>query len=50
MKNTLVWRDLTIFITVPFVMLCHWRWTFMKPYLHRDGWRGQEDVTPQWVC
>jgi len=29
---------------LPFAILCHQWWTFRKPYLHRDGGRGQDDI------
>ena len=49
-KNTLVWRDLTAFITA----FCDFVSSTMDCYkaisTHRDGGRGQDDVTPQGVC
>ena len=49
-KNTLVWRDLTAFITA----LCDFVTSTMDVYealsTHRDGGRGQDNVTPQGVC
>jgi len=49
-KNTLVWRDLTAFITA----FCDFVSSTMDVYeaisTHRDGGRGQDDVTLQGVC
>jgi len=49
-KNTLVWRDLTAFITA----FCDFMSSTMDIYeaisRHRDGGRGQDDITPQGVC
>ena len=45
-KNTLVWRDLAAFITA----FCNFVSSTMDVYeaisTHRDGGRGQDDVTP----
>ena len=49
-KNTLVWRDLTAFITA----FCDFVSSTMDVYeaisTHRDGGQGQDDITPQGVC
>ena len=49
-KNTLVWRDLTTFITA----FCYFVSPTMDVYeaisTHIDGGRSQDDVTPQGVC
>jgi len=49
-KTTLVWRDLTAFITA----FCDFVSLTVDVYkaisTHRDGGRGQGDVTPQGVC
>ena len=49
-KNTLVWRDLTAFITA----FCDFVSSTMNVYeaisTHIDGGRAQDDVTPQGVC
>ena len=49
-KNTLVWRDLTAFITA----FCDFVSSTMDVYevisTHRDGGQGQDDVIPQGVC
>ena len=49
-KNTLVWRGLTAFITA----FCSFVSSTMDIYeaisTHRDGGRGQDDVTPQGLC
>ena len=49
-KNTLVWRDLTAFITAfcDFVSLT--KDVYKAISAHIDGGRGQDDVTPQGVC
>ena len=49
-KNTLVWRDLSAFITA----FCDFVSSTIDVYeaisTHIDGRRGQDDVTPQGVC
>ena len=49
-KNTLVWQDLTAFITA----FCDFVSSTMDVHeaicTHIDGGRGQDDVTPQRVC
>ena len=50
-KNTLVWQDLTAFITT----FCDFVSSTMDVYeaistTHRDGGQDQDDITPQGVC
>jgi len=49
-KITLVWRDLTIFITAFCDILPLTMDVYEAISTHRDGGWGQDDVTPQGVC